>query len=349
MDSRNDGTSSTVVLIASYLEPHFVERIRGAGEVRVIYEPALLPKPRYQCDHVGHPLQRGEEDERRWRGYLAEAEVLFDFDYPNATALKALIPRVRWIQATSTGIGQLLQRTGLLDSPIAFTTAKGIHAKPLADFVLMSILWFAKDGFRMVRDQAAHRWTRYCGADLRGATVGLIGLGTIGREVARACRGIGMRVIATRRTVGEADREADVDGLLPMAELPSLLGAADYIVLATPHTRQTQGLIGRKELASVKPGAVLINVARGAVVDEPAMIEALRDGRLGGAALDVLAAEPPAADNPLWDMPNVLISPHSASTVGTENALLTDLFCENLRRYRRGDRLLNVFDRELLY
>lgn len=317
--------------------------------MRVIYEPALLPETRYPCDHVGRPLKRTEEDERRWRGHLAEAEVLFDFDYPNAAVLKTLIPGVRWIQCTSTGIGQLLLRTGLLDSPIVFTTAKGIHAKPLADFVLMSILWFAKDGFRMMRDQAAHRWLRYCGRDLRGATVGLIGLGTIGREVARACRGIGMRVIATRRTVGAGDQNAEVDGLVPMAELTSLLGAADYIVLATPQTRQTEGLIGRKELAAAKPGAVLINVARGAVVDEPAMIEALRDGRLGGAALDVLAAEPPAGDNPLWDMPNVLISPHSASTVETENALLTDLFCENLRRYLRGDQLLNVFDRERLY
>ena len=349
MDSRGSRNSPVVVLIASYLEPHFVERIRGAGEVRVIYEPALLPEPRYPCDHVGRPLTRTEEDERRWREHLAEAEVLFDFDYPNAAVLKTLIPGARWIQCTSTGIGQLLLRTGLLDSPIIFTTAKGVHAKPLADFVLMSILWFAKDGFRMVRDQAAHRWLRYCGRDLRGATVGLIGLGTIGREVARACRGIGMRVVATRRTVGAGDQDADVDGLVPMAELPSLLGAADYIVLATPQTRQTEGLIGRKELAAAKPGAVLINVARGPVVDEPAMIEALRDGRLGGAALDVLATEPPAADNPLWDMPNVLISPHSASTVETENVWLTDLFCENLRRYLRGDQLLNVFDRERLY
>lgn len=349
MDLRESQTSPVVVLIASYLEPHFVERIRGAGEVRVIYEPSLLPAPRYPCDHFGRPLKRTVDDERRWRGYLAEAEVLFDFDYPNADVLKALIPKVRWIQGTSTGIGQLLLRTGLLDSPIVFTTAKGIHAKPLADFVLMAILWFAKDGFRMVRNQAGHRWERYCGRDLRGATVGLVGLGSIGREVARACRRIGMRVIATRRTVEAGDRDAEVDALMPMSELPLLLGAADYIVLAIPHTRQTEGLIGSKELAAAKPGAVLINVARGAVVDEPALIEALRSGRLGGAALDVLAVEPPADDNPLWDLPNVLISPHSASTVETENEFLTDLFCENLRRYLRGDQLLNVFDRERLY
>lgn len=346
---RAGRSSPVVVLIASYLEPHLVERIRGAGEVRVIYEPALLPSPRYPCDHFGHPLERSPEDEARWRGYLAEAEVLFDFDYPNADTLKTLIPRVRWIQGTSTGIGQLLLRTGLLGSPIVFTTARGIHARPLADFVLMAILWFAKDGFRMLRNQAAHRWERYCGRDLRGATVGLVGLGSIGREVARTCRGVGMRIVATHRTAASGDQDAEVDLLVPPADLPVLLAASDYVVLAVPHTPETEGLIGRKEFAAMKPGAVLINVARGAVVDEGALIEALREGRLGGAALDVLSAEPPSFDNPLWDAQNVLISPHSASTVETENELLTDLFCENLRRYLRGEPLLNVFDPDRLY
>jgi phosphoglycerate dehydrogenase-like enzyme len=128
-----------------------------------------------------------------------------------------------------------------------------------------------------------------------------------------------------------------------------LLGVADYVVLAVPHTPQTERLLGGAELAAMKPGAVLINVARGAVVDEAALIAALRDGHLGGAALDVLSMEPPAADNPLWSMANVLICPHSASTVTSENARLTDLFCENLLRYMRGETLLNMFDRERLY
>ncbi|MDR7418111.1 MAG: D-2-hydroxyacid dehydrogenase [Armatimonadota bacterium] len=337
------------VLIASYLEPEHVERIRAVSGIRVLYDPALLPAPRYTCDHVGHPLTRSSDDERRWRGYLAEAEVMFDFDYPNLRGLKDLIPRVRWIQATSTGIGQTLIRAGLIESPIVFTTARGTHAKPLADFVLMAILWFAKDGFRMVRDQAAHRWARYCGRDLRGATVGVVGLGTIGREVARVCTAMGMRVMGVRRTPTPDDVIQDVDVVLPVSEVARMLEAADYLVLAAPHTPDTDRLIGRDELSRIKPGAVLINVARGAIVDEPAMIEALRAGRLSGAALDVFATEPPAPDNPLWDMPNVLISPHSASTVETENATLTDLFCENLDRYLRGTALLNVFDRERLY
>lgn len=338
------------VLIASYLEAEYVQQIAAFAGVRVTYEPELLPVPRYTCDHVGKPVKRSAEAERRWRGYLAEAEVMFDFDYTNAQTLKDLIPNVRWIQGTSTGIGDFLVRTGLVNTSITFTTARGIHAKPLADFVIMSMLWFAKDGFRMVRDQAVHRWQRYCGRELRGATVGIVGLGTIGREVARLSRAMGMRVIGTRRTGTSAvTGEGDVDLVVPITDLSTLLEAADYLVLAVPRTPHTEGLIGAREFEAMKPGAVLINVARGAVVDEDAMIAALRGGRLGGAALDVLAKEPPADDNPLWGMSHVLISPHSASTADTENAGLTALFCENLRRYLNGEALINVFDRQRLY
>jgi len=338
------------VLVASYLEPEYAKQIAAVAGVRVIYEPELVPSPRYTCDHVGKPMKRTDGDERRWRGYLAQAEVMFDFDHTNAQTLKDLIPNVRWIQGTSTGIGDFLVRTGLINTALTFTTARGVHAKPLADFVIMAMLWFAKEGFRMIRDQAAHRWQRYCGRGLHGATVGIVGLGTIGREVARLSRAMGMRVVGTRRTGTEEVLGAgDIDALVPITELPALLRAADYLVLAVPRTPQTEGLIGAREFEAMKPGAVLINVARGVVVDEEAMIAALRGGRLGGAAVDVLAKEPPVDDNPLWDMPNVLISPHSASTVDTENANLTALFCENLRRYLRGDALINVFDRERLY
>jgi len=337
-------------------EPEYVGQIAAVPGVRVAFYPALLPQPRYQSDHIGAPLRRSPDDERRWREYLAEAEVMFDFDHTNLPSLKDLIPRVKWIQGTSTGIGQLLVRTGLIHSPITFTTARGIHAKPLADFAVMSMLWFAKGGPRMARDQAVHRWDRYCGRDLAGTTVGLVGLGTIGREVAARCRAMGMRVIASKRTVtggtdgsDQAGAAGPVDALVPLTDLPVLLGQTDFLVLAVPQTPETEGLIGKREIDALKRDAVVINVARGAVVDEPAMIAALQEGRLGGAALDVFAKEPLPADSPLWDMPNVLVSPHSASTADSENARITDLFCENLRRYLRGEPLLNVFDRERLY
>lgn len=338
------------VLIASYLEPGHVERIRAEDGVRLAYDPSLLPTPRYTCDHVGHPLRRSERDEARWREHLTWAEVMFDFDYPNLRALAGLIPNVRWIQATSTGIGQTLVRSGLIDAPIVFTTARGVHARPLADFALMAMLWFAKDGFRMVREQSAHRWQRYCGRTLQGATVAVVGLGTIGCEVARCCRFMGMRVLGTRRNAEPpAGLHGVLDRLVPTSALAAILSEADFAVLAVPHTPDTEALIGARELASMKRGAVLINLARGAVVDEPAMIAALQSGQLGGAALDVFAKEPPDPTNPLWDLPNVLMSPHSASTVDSENAALMDLFCQNLRRYRAGEPLLNVFDRERLY
>jgi glyoxylate/hydroxypyruvate reductase len=339
-----------VVLVASYLEPEHAARIAAIPGARVIYEPNLLPRPRYVADHDGAPLERSPADERRWRGHLAEAEVMFDFDHAHLHDLPAVAPRLRWVQATSAGIGQMLLRTGLIRSPLVFTTASGIHATPLAEFVVLALLAFAKDLPRLVRDQSAHRWERYCGRELRGSTVGIVGLGRVGREVARSCGALGMRVMATRRTAHEPAAHVDgVDLLVPPGQLSALLQEVDALVLACPHTPDTEGLIGERELRSMKRGSVLINIARGVIVDEQALIAALRDGHLGGAALDVARREPLAADSPLWDLPNVLISPHSASTADTENAKLTDLFCENLRRYLRGDALLNVFDRERLY
>jgi len=340
--------STLTVLIASYLEPECVERIAATPGVEVIYEPALLPRPRYQADHHGAPLRRTPEDERRWRSYLARADVLFDFDHTNMERLLDLAPRLRWLQATSAGIGQTLLRAGLIRSDVVFTTASGVHATPLAEFCLWAMLAFAKDAPRLARDQAARRWERYCGREVRGTTAGIIGFGNVGRGVARACRAVGVRVIATDRVI-PPDVDGDADELVPISEMQTVLRNADTVVVCVPHTPETEGLIGEREFRGMKRGALFINIARGAVVNEPALIAALRDGHLGGAALDVFATEPLPADSPLWEMPNVIVSPHSASTADTENAKLTDLFCENLRRYLRGDPLVNVFDRTRLY
>ncbi|HEV8469692.1 MAG TPA: D-2-hydroxyacid dehydrogenase [Candidatus Limnocylindria bacterium] len=335
--------ASAQVLIASYLEPEHVERIRdSAPEAEVLYEPSLLPAPRYAADHY-NTLQRSPNDERRWRELLARADVLFDFDHGHFEDLPTVAPRVRWVQATSAGIGQLLRRTGLDRTDIVFTTASGVHAVPLAEFAVFAMLYFTKQLPRLHQQQREHRWERFAGRELRGRTVAIIGLGNIGMEVARVSRALGLRVTGTRR--GGAVTDAAVDVQRPRDELRELLADADYIVLAIPHTADTEGLIGAAELSAMRHGAVLVNVARGKVVDEPALIEALRSGQLGGAALDVFAQEPLPPESPLWDMPNVLVSPHSASTADSENAKLTDLFCENLRRYLASQPLLNVFDR----
>ena len=198
----------------------------------------------------------------------------------------------------------------------------------------------------MERDKKAKRWERYCGEELTGKTLAIVGVGRVGHEVARHGKRMDMRVTGMRRS---ATRVPEVDRLFDRAELHTMLREADFLVLAAPHTPDSEGIIGEAELALLKPSAVLINIGRGALVDEDALIRALQEKRLAGAALDVLRDEPPPQDSPLWDMPNVIISPHSASTVTQENARITDIFCDNLRRYLSAQPLRNVLDKKRLY
>ena len=348
----NDSSRPTV-LIASYLEPEHVERIRAVDpRLDIVYEPSLLRRPRYAADHTGAPGPRSPEDEARWRALLARADVLFDFDYTNEKELPELCPRVRWIQATSAGIGPFVKRRGYETRMpgTVFTTASGVHARPLAEFCALAMLAFSRGLFTMLEAQRQKHWARFAGTDLLGKTVVIYGHGSIGEEVARVARSFGMRTIGIKRSVQGLDPEAlQVDELHPAAGLHAVLPRADFLVLAAPHTPETEGAVGRPELALLPRGAVLINVGRGALVDEKALVDALRSGRLGGAALDVFQEEPLPEQSPLWTMPNVLVSPHSASTSDRENARLTDLFCRNLLRFLAGEPLENVLDTDRLY
>jgi len=309
----------------------------------VRYDPDLLAPPRFAADHTGDPaFRRTPEQEARFRGWLAEADVLYDFDRPLAPQLPTLAPRLRWIQGTSSGIGPFVQNAGLDRTDIVITNAAGIHAVPLAEHTLLSLLYFVKDLPARLSDQRGHVWERYCGRELRGMTVGVVGLGAVGREIARTLRAVGVRVVGVRRTPVDDPAALGVDEAVAPAALHGLLPRCDALVLIAPHTPETEGMIGAREFALLPAGAILVNVGRGALVDEPALIEALRSGHLGGAALDVAAVEPLPQASPLWDLPNVLITAHSASTVDRENARLTDLFCENLRRFIAGEPLLNL-------
>ena len=348
----NDSSLPTV-LIASYLEAELVERIRAVdSRLVVIYEPGLLRRPRYAADHIGAPGRRSPEDEASWRALLARADVLFDFDYTNDAELPELCPRVRWIQATSAGIGPFVKRRGY-DTRMprtVFTTASGVHARPLAEFCALAMLAFSRGLFTMLEAQRQKHWERFAGTDLLGKTVVIYGHGSIGAEVARVARSFGMKTIGIKRSVQGLDPEAlQVDELHPSAGLHAVLPRADFLVLAAPHTPETEGAVGRLELALLPRGAVLINVSRGALVDEEALVEALWSGHLGGAALDVFQEEPLPEESPLWTMRNVLVSPHSASTSDRENARLTDLFCRNLRRFLAGEPLENVLDPDRSY
>jgi glyoxylate/hydroxypyruvate reductase len=341
------------VLIASYLEPEYVQQVRDVDpRLNVIYEPDLLRPPRYAADHVGAPHERTPEQEARWQHLLQQADVLFDFDHTHHEDLAERAPNVRWIQATSAGIGHFVKRHAYdVRMPhTIFTTASGVHAIPLAEFCIMALLTFNKGLLRMVRDQQRRHWERYAGTDLRGRTLAIIGAGRIGTEVARLAKAFGMTVIGTKRNAADVDPASlHLDELYALTDLPALLCRAEYLVMIAPHTPETERMIGAAELALLPQNAIFINIGRGATVDEAALIDALRSGKLGGAALDVFEHEPLPPDSPLWDMPNVVISPHSGSTSDRENGRITELFIDNLRRYLDGKPLRNVLNTETLY
>src|SRR5438045_4809490 len=198
-----------VVLIAAPFEPEHVERIRAVdARIELLHDPDLLPRPRYISDHAGAPLQRTPEQEARFLEMLGRAEVVLDFPSGHIRDLATVAPRLRWLQSTSAGIGQMVKRVGLDQTNITFTTASGVHARPLADFCLMAMLMFAKNYAWMERDKKAKRWERYCGEELTGKTLAIVGLGHIGREVARHAKRMDMRGVGMRRANGPV---SDVD------------------------------------------------------------------------------------------------------------------------------------------
>jgi glyoxylate/hydroxypyruvate reductase A len=335
------------VLIASPLEPRLVERIASVDpRLRVTYRADLLGQPRYPGDHFP-PIQRSLVQSEEWAHLLSEAEVMLDVDQPSTSQFLGRVPHLRWVQSSSSGIGEWVKRLGLVQAPITVTNAAGMHARPLAEFVVFAMLYFARSWPRMAAEQRAHHWERCAIETLESKTLGIIGLGLVGRMVAALAKPLGMRVIGTRRTRTEVD--AGVDHVFASDRTRDVLAQSDYVALCVPHTPETVGLIGAEAFAAMQPGAVLINIARGSVVDEPALIDALRSGHLGGAALDVVSHEPLAPESPLWDMPNVILTPHSMSTACTENEWLVELFCDNLRRYLAGEPLRNEFNKERGY
>lgn len=343
------------VTIAVPLKPELVESIRAAdARVEVDYFPELLPPTRYPNDHRGvEDFMRSSEDERRWEEMIAAAEVLYGIpgDSPEGLAWAVRGARgLRWVQATSAGAGEQVRGAELTREElerVIVTSAAGVHAGPLAEFALFGLLAFAKGLPRLLDDQRAHRWGHYPVDELSGRTLLIVGLGQIGAEVARLASAFGMRVIGlNRRGSGSwpyVDRVAGIDAL------ERWLPEADAIVISVPLTSETAGLLDAGAIARIKPGATFVNIGRGGVVDEAALIEALRSERLAGAALDVFANEPLPADSPLWELPNVLLAPHTAGLSMNEDERIVSLFVENLGRYLRGERLRNQVDPELLY
>ncbi len=337
-------------LIATWLDQRHADRIAAAepDRIELLYRPDLLPTTRYEADHHGPQRPLSKEQLEEWVGLLARAEISFDFDWERPQELLQRAPRLRWLQSTSSGIGPLIEQLGLAGSPLVITNAAGIHAQPLAEFVLMAALHFAKEMPRLTAWKQDHHFERYCGYQVAGSKMTLIGLGKVGSRVAELSAALGIEVVGHRR-MASAAVPVGVSRVVNAAGLDAELPDTDLLVLVAPDTPETKNLIDRRRLELLPARAVVVNIGRGSLIDEAALIERLASGRLRGAALDVFAEEPLPPDSPLWDLPNVIISPHSASTVVQENDRLVDLFIDNLHRYLDGKPLVNRFDHSRRY
>jgi len=338
------------VAIATPLDAELVTSLRALdARVSVLYQPELLPPTRYPGDHRGvDGFRRDPEDESRWQEMLVRAEVLFGIPGDSPEGLAAAVrgnPRLRWVQGTAAGTGEQVKAAGLTRDElerVVVTSASGVHVAPLSEFCLLGLLALTKGLPHLQSAQRAHHWDHYPVAELQGATLLVLGLGSIGTEVARLAKAFGMRTLAINRS-GKSD-SPHVDEIHEPQSLHALLPRVDALVVTLPLTDETAGVLDAKAFELLQPHAILVNVGRGGVVDEPALVRALREQRLAGAVLDVFATEPLPSDSPLWDLPNVMISPHTAALSIHENERLVELFEANLRRYLAGEELVGRVD-----
>src|ERR1044071_3378422 len=260
-----------------------------------------------------------------------------------------LCPRVQWVHSRAAGLDNVLFPE-LVESPVPLTNGSGVFSPSLGEFALAAILYFAKDLRRMIRNQEAGRWEPFDITEITGQTVGIVGYGDIGRAVATRLRPMGMRVLGMKRH-GSPIYNVDppVSHIYTPDGLHEMLPLCDYIVVAAPLTAETKGMIGEGAFASMKRDAVVINVGRGPVIDEAAMVQALRDNRIKGAALDVFDREPLPEGHPLYSLQNVLLSPHCADHTIDWMDRAMQFFLEQFERFRKGEPLLNIVDKKLGY
>jgi phosphoglycerate dehydrogenase-like enzyme len=264
-----------------------------------------------------------------------------------------LLPRarnLRWYQSWAAGVDWLLRRPEAVDLDFVLTNASGVHAIPISEHILALLLAFARGVHRAVRDQGRGEWVPYEQQqvfELYGKTMLLIGVGAIGERTAQAANTLGMRVWGVRRNPD--DGAPGVERMFGPGQLHDALPEADFVVLTTPLTHETQGMIGEPELRAMKPTAILVNIGRGGTIQEGALVQALQEGWIAGAGLDVFETEPLPEDSPLWAMDNVIITAHYAGSTPQYMERALEIFLDNLRRYRAGERLRNVVDKRLGY
>ena len=279
----------------------------------------------------------------------SEADIILN-GLGNGDTLKQIwsaARKVQWVHSLSAGVENTLFPE-LIESPVPITNARGVFKRSLGEFALSAILFFAKDLRRMVRNQEAAVWEQFDVEEIHGRTLGIVGYGEIGRATAERAHALGMKIVALRRRPGLA-ADPIVDKFYPIEERAAMMGICDYVVAAAPLTEDTRGLIGEKELAAMKSSGVIINVGRGPVISEAALVKALQERRIKGAGLDVFDKEPLPRDHPFWKLDNVLLSPHCADHTSTWMEEAMEFFLYNFERFTKGEPLENVVDKRAGY
>ena len=330
------------VVIATPLSDELVDMIRTREpRLEVVHEPRLMAPadPNWMIEHT-----RSEEEQAEYERLVDSAEALYGVPDQSGKALARTVaanPNLRWVHTIPAGGGAQVRSAQLDDEAlerVLFTTSAGVHAQPLAEFCVFGVMAGAKQLPWMQQEQRAHRWAeRRAFALLTETTVAVVGLGGIGRRVAELLKALGCTVVGVHRR----QVDAAVDRIEPVEKLGEVFASVDAVVLSLPGTPVTEGMISREVLERAKPGLTFVNVGRGSTVDEPALIQALQDGRVGLAVLDVTAKEPLPEDSPLWDLPNVVLAPHTAAISEHEPRLIAELFVENARRFLDGEEPLN--------
>lgn len=343
--------AAPVIVICIPLEAEHVEAIqRSAPQAEVRYEPELLPPERYPADHRGDPeFQRNPEQEARYWANIQAADVLYGIPNESPADLARAVrenPGLRWVHASAAGAGGAVRAAGLSAAELArvrITTSAGVHALPLAEFAIMGLLNGFKRVAQLQTDQRTKTWPelRVPTRLLSGSRLVVSGLGEIGLETARLARTLGMSVSGSKRDVAPIE---GIEAVVGNERLPELLAQADAVVNTLPGTPHTEHLFNTKLFAAFKPGTVFVNVGRGSVVDESALLAALDAGTVSYACLDVFEQEPLPASSPLWEHPRVLVSPHSAALSSAENKLITERFIANLARFLDSEPMPHTVD-----
>lgn len=284
--------------------------------------------------------------------FVKDADILFAQFFSRELFLAA--KKLKWIQTLSAGVERFLLPE-VVKSHVIITNASGVHSIPISEHVIGLMLCLSRKLHLFIRRQFGKKWEGFgIGSlieqieELSGKTVGIVGVGRIGSEIARKAKAFGMRVIATRRNLSKPKPE-HVDDIIAINNLKTLLVESDFVVIAVPLTKETEGMIGEDELKSMKKTSYLINISRGKIVQEKKLIQALKEGWIAGAGLDTFEKEPLPQDSELWEMKNVIITPHVAGATPHYLERATNIFCENLKRFMRNEPLINVVDKTLGY